>query len=313
MLRFCIRFCLFVGILVIPLYILQGRFDRAIYTGSDQKPIWVQNVKNESYSYAIGGSSRAENNADVNTIDSLLKIKGINMGYSGSDLAENYLTLLTFLRNGNRLSNYVLQIDDWSLIKPDSAFSYPFHEYFFLTLLNDKEVGDVIRHEDGPGKYYLWKWIPFAKYAEFNYIYPIQKIFVHPHTIYNHTHGTVLLDDQMLDTVALEKRLGPIRHYPNSNSYSYLQKMKELCKENGIRLIMYTAPIYYKYHQCIENKACRSLISSFAKANQLNYFDYTSSAICRNGDLMMNEAHLNRKGTLLFSKLLADSLSNHLK
>jgi hypothetical protein len=289
-------------------------FDKAITTRMNDKPVWVFSKKNQRYNYAIGGSSRAHNNADILTIDEKLKTSGINIGFSGSALAENYLTLYFFLKQGNKIDNYILQIDDLSLMSPDSCFLYPFHEYYFFPYLNDEQICTEFKANCPYLKYLTWKYIPFTKYAEFNYIYPIHKVFIKMPPVFDERKGTELVTEKhkgfkTFDSVIVNKE----QHSLSPGTLVYLNKIIGLCKEQKINIIFYTAPVYYKYYRSLNRAVFKSSIDSVCLKQHIKYYNFADIPTFMNEDLLYNQTHLNKEGTLLFSSFLADSLQTVLK
>lgn len=92
----------------------------------------------------------------------------------------------------------------------------------------------------------------------------------------------------------------------------YLQKIVNICNENGIELIFVTAPIanvsmqYIKNYDDIYNK-----IKNFADKNNIFYIDYNLENLQKNlltNDNFRDDAHLNHSGVTIisneFSKIL---------
>lgn len=278
----------------------------------EDKPFWVFTKTNQRYDYAIGGSSRAYNNADVITIDRALGRKGINIAFSGSGLAENYLTLYLFLKQGNKIKNYILQLDDWSLINPDSSFSYPFHEYYFFPYMNDGEVCTTIRENRPYIKYLVWKYLPFVKYSEFNNIFPLQNSLKRVPPVFDSLMGTGLLADRHKDDHDMNGEGRVMEHKLFRSNLKYLGKIIDLCKKENIGLYFYTAPIYNKFFEKLKRDECQACVDSVIAGNKVRYFDFTLDPHFRDTALLYNETHLNMPGTILFSGILADSLNKYL-
>jgi hypothetical protein len=287
-------------------------FDKKVPHSVEDKPFWVFNKTNQKYDYAIGGSSRAYNNADIVTTDRVLGRKGINIGFSGSGLAENYLTLYLFLKKGNKIKNYVLQLDDWSLINPDSSFSYPFHEYYFFPYMSDNEVCATIRENRPYIKYLVWKYLPFVKYSEFNNIFPFQNSFKSVPPVFDSLMGTGLLAGKHKDNEGMNGEGRIVEHKLYRNNLKYLDKIIQLCKTEKINLLFYTSPIYDKFFEKLKRDECRSCIDSINKEHNIKYLNFTLDPHFKDTALLYNETHLNMSGTLLFSGILADSLNKYL-
>lgn len=300
------------ALFLLPLVILLTAFDY-LYTAKavgkkGAKPHWAMNRKNESYDFVVSGSSRAENILDILTIENATKTKGLNLAYTGSALAENYITLYRFLENRNKIGSLVLSVDEWGLINPDSSYSYPFHEYFFLPFLNDRTMDSVIKDNSSALKYCIWKYLPFIRYSEFNHIYKFSDFFREDDaTVLNRTKGSSLLDNTTADSLLYKKYPAKIFHI-EKKPLAYLDKIIELCRSNNVRLLFYSAPVHHLYRASLKNRSvCKDTISSIAKRNGITYWDFSDCSWLPDS-MYYNTTHLNRRGALAFSKVFADSL-----
>lgn len=282
------------------------------------KPSYIINCKNQHFDYAVGGSSRVHNNFNTTLFDSLTGLSGFNFGYSGSGLAQNYLTLYLFLKNGNTLKNYVQQLEPSALMK--NAYTHPLFEYFFMHYLSKDEVVNQFYKINVPwNKYYLWRYIPSIKYLEFN----------------NYCRLSNILSQKKIGNTELEfrgyakldrehKDAFPDREYPDVNTeyeidslnIFYLQKIYSLCKEYKINYVFYTSPVYHDFYLSYKPNNLKNALENYTKyikTNNVDYFDFCLDENYKDASLFLDETHLNAKGTDLFTTQLADSLKNSLK
>lgn len=96
----------------------------------------------------------------------------------------------------------------------------------------------------------------------------------------------------------------PTQYKPSSLELMYLKQIKEFCKNNNKKLILFTSPVYKD--QCkLDNQAMLKLM----KKNKIDYRDYTDYfQNDDNLDYWKDENHLSRIGAEKFSKYLAQEL-----
>lgn len=313
--KMIIKILVFSGFTYLILWILNYNLRKAASLIYIQKPSFVINCKDKHFDYLLGGSSRAHNNFNVAIFDSLSGKNGFNIGYGGSALAQNYITLYLFLKNGNSTKNYVQQIEDNFLVNPRTIFDYPFQDYFFLSNTNDSEIDQAFMLNVPFIKFYLWKYIPFIKYSEFNNYYSLKNLLHPPKT-----------DKEMLDlkgySKLTEKNIKdfPAKSYPileeekkvDSLNIFYLEKIRKLCKENNIKLIFYSSPIYQPKYLSYKPKNLHNALTDYVTQHNITYINFMQDNKYITDTLFYDETHLNSIGTDIFTQQLADSLKTKL-
>ncbi len=78
------------------------------------KQNWVLKISGYELDYAVMGSSRVAYVVDIKSLDSTYNRKGINIGVSGSSLAEEYIVLREFLKK-NEVKELLLNLDELAL------------------------------------------------------------------------------------------------------------------------------------------------------------------------------------------------------
>lgn len=280
------------------------------------KPSYVISNNNLQFDYICGGSSRVHNNFNTLLFDSITGLKGFNIGYGGSAIIENYTTLYLFLKSGNRTKNYLLQVEDNSLINQNIGMTYPFHDYFFFRQIGDPVIDEAYKNSLPDIKYYLWKYIPFIKYCEFNNYYSLKKIIKPPLV-----DGDMLLNKGYNKLDILHKPAFPKNNYEaiisetrvDTININYLKKIQELCKQNHINFIIYSAPVYQPSYESYKPKNLRDSLLNFVKQNNIPYYNFISDSNFKNVSLFYDETHLNAIGTDKFTKQLATNLVTLLK
>ena len=105
----------------------------------------------------------------------------------------------------------------------------------------------------------------------------------------------------------------PLANYHFSDiCYDYLEQMANLCKENGVELVLVKAPSLYPYWY----EEYSTQIADFAQAHQLHYYDLTQETEAIGLDFSQDTydagLHLNLSGATKLSKYFAELLAkNH--
>lgn len=294
-------FLIFFILLIVLSYPISLFISNHFYTYNKQN--WVLNLKEYDLDYAALGSSRVCNVIDTKTLDLAWGKKGINLGTSGSGYAENYLLLSEFIKK-NKISKLLLNIDEYSFNSKNS-FSYPFHDFEFLTLYSD--YAPVFYDFIPSWKYYLWKTLPVSKYCEFNTTYTLKKT---THPLLDKNMGAVIVNENEKDenkksTLASKKS----QEVQNTLDEKYFLKTLELCTKNKIEIILITTPIY-------SNKADKfrdfghEYIKDHPALAQLPYVDFHDLVDYSNVDYFSDHTHTNIKGSLFYSEALGKKLKN---
>jgi len=305
---FCITLCV--------LYLINFFYEKKAKDIYIDKPSYIIYSKGLNFDYLVGGSSRVENNFITASFDSVCRVKGFNIGFSGSAIAQNYLTLYLFLKNGNTSKNYLQQVEDNLLIDPKKAFTYPFQDYFFMPYIGDSIVDDCYKHNVPASKFFIWKNIPLLKYTEFKNYYTLNNL------IKTTLFDTLFLKTKGYSKLKIKHKKGfPLNSYPNNSlevpidsiNIFYLDKIKDLCKKNNINFIIYSSPIYKDSYLAYKPKNLHDALLNYVSINKIKYFDFMMDEKFNGSEFFLDETHLNAKGTDLFTKQFADTLKNYLQ
>jgi hypothetical protein len=288
-----------------------------------EKPSWVINKKNQHYGIGFLGSSRAINMVNIDSIEKKTGYKGINMGSGGASIVENFITLKFFLDNNNKLDNLYFQVDPFTLAGLRKVFSYPLKEYVFFEKINDSDLSDAIKLNNGYLKYYFWKYIPFVRYAEFSHVFSVKNLMepfaekeatTYFTAYYDSSKGSVLYKNKILPDSLINKYAKRIKkkendYEINSTSVKYLKKIILLANEHHINLVLYKAPIYDDYYVSYDFKRFFDPgMDSIAKETKLPYLNFQDLYFASDTKKFMDCSHLNEEGANIFSSILADSI-----
>lgn len=309
----------FIGFIIVlfPLMaFISNRYDKAFRHLKKEKAHWILNEKHGSYDVAFIGSSRVFNTIDPVIMDSVLKIKSINLGVGGAAYPEIYLLMDQFLKT-SQVKTVLLQVDMWGIIPGEQAYSHPFSEEKYLNLIGNKTVDSIYLQNSNPFKFYCRKYIPFFKYSEYNSIYSMEKMLLNmdpdnKNDFAKH-HGAILLNGRKkgitFDNIKSDN-LKKINYSPNSTMS--LRKIIALFRSKGIHVVLFTSPSYENFMRLVEfNRQAKDTIKSIAKQQQLPYFDFEQQAISIDSLYFRDYTHLNINGSLLFTSMLCDTLKKY--
>ncbi len=272
--------------------------------------------KGQSYDFAVLGSSRALNNVSVPEIEYTLNVQGINLGLSGANYAENYMVLREFLNNGNKLGILYIQADIYGMDSPN-AYSYPFNDYNYVFLLGDDTVADVFKDHINPLKYYMWKYIPYAKYAEFSNKYSfykyLKKGYICSADDWDKNSGSELLGQKKVNEEELFKVKKVNYSYKvNTSDSLYLDKIISYCIKKNIQVRLFTAPEKKAFvNQQGNRNTVYTVINAVCLKNKIPscYTDFNSDEINLH---FRDNTHLDSTGTKIFSSFLAKKIKTDL-
>ncbi|RDC65403.1 hypothetical protein [Adhaeribacter pallidiroseus] len=282
-------------------WILDEVFTRVYKKGEYTKTQWIYKMEGQQFDYAIHGSSRGYTTIDVGDINKATHLKGINLSVDGAYIADQYLTLKLFLEHGNKINHLYLQVDPVSsgTEKINSTTIPKFFPY-----IKEKEV---FNHFKQFGYiWYVYRYVPFYRYAEYNTIWGIHQF---------------LNDSFQLFPKEYDKyggRFYPVSNYKRSykkqqayefdltNNYKYLNKVIALCKSKNVKLTLFTAP----YSNVAVTEKYKQNVEAFKQMMSRKGVDYINYATIYNNELNMfyDEVHLNKKGVKTFTLEVKENL-----
>lgn len=301
------------GLIFLGLFWPLNRFyDHYYQTHLDlcDKARWILSLTDSSYQDAFIGSSRAYNMLDVNSYTAQTGRSAINLATSGSGFGENYLLLQRFLQQGNRLDRLIIQVDIYNL-DAEKAYSYSFHEYKYLPWLQEDSVAQVVKDHVPAHKYFLWRYIPFTAYMEFNQHYDFYKTlrggFACEGGPFLAQSGSLLRKDA--DYKDFREKAAQAYSF-NALDWTYFQRLVAFAQSQGIEVILYQAPEMADYlaHQ-VNRSALLQHYTDFAVAHQLAYYRFEDLALTRDRQYFRDFTHLNRAGSILFTEFLREKIS----
>lgn len=258
---------------------------------------------------AIYGSSRAWVDINPEILEDSLKLKAYNFGMDGHNFWLQHLRHLEYLKYNTKPKHIILAVDFGSLQKRADLYQY---EQFLPYMLWNKDMMQYTKSYEGFNYYDYY--VPLLRYAGKPSV--IKKSFhlfssnIEP-SEYRHK-GFKAVDKQWTDE--FERARVELKNYSISMdeaSIDLLNSFIEKCKKDNIEVTLVYTPEYIDVGKIVTNR--KSIINSYitlAKKHQIHFLDYSYNDICYDQDNFYNATHLNKKGSLAFSRLLAADLKN---
>ncbi len=236
-------------------------FQQRQYLDLSEKKQWILAQQGGSYDYAVLGSSRAFGAFDMNLLDSLTGLNGINLGANGSGFKDNYLVLSLFLKN-NQISKLFLQVDMASL-NSTTSFSNEFHAFTFMPYWEEEEVREVLKEEISLLENQIsalapqWRYFYFNKYFSPKEVLRRIQVSKTQRDLYSQSKGGIAREEitqkvREIKTYQLPKTADP-------TDLEYLMKIKTKAEAAGIEVIFFSAPRYQD-----SQEELKTILSSFA-------------------------------------------------
>lgn len=245
----------------------------------------------------IMGSSRAWVQYSTCILDSILHCNSYNLGIDGSAF-DRQLMRYDVYRIKNEKPRVVIQnIDFMSTLGITNGYE---REQFFPFLCN-REFRNVIKNESFS---IVEKYLPFGRYYGYYEILEPALFFAND-TLYK---GFRANDKKWLGYVTPNK---PFYFRSDKCTEKLFVDYVRRLSENDIRLIFVYAPVYYKAINDLANiDDMYHKFDSIAELFDVPILDYTFSAISYDTTYFYNASHLNKRGSELFTTMLAYDLDS---
>ena len=302
-------FALLTAALALGLHLLLARSLRRIATGE----IGAFNQAMQGRANAdivISGSSRAFRHYDPRILYRETGLTTFNLGRNASQIDVQFGVLKDYLRH-NRKPRLVIQnldLQSFILTRPGDIFD----PSLYVPYLDHEELYDCLRQID-PG---LWKWryLPLYAFATqdttFTWTAGLRAL-VHPGAAEACFDGFCPVDRGWTGDFDRFRR-----HHPDGieipidpGGVAVLDAMADLCRREGIQLMLVYSPQYHEMIGLTRNRAkIFELFHAIAERHGLTFLDYSDSPISRSRELFYNAQHLNSTGAEQFSLDLAHRL-----
>lgn len=253
------------------------------------------------YDAVFTGASKVTNDIDPLIFDSLTHLRSYNAGMVGA----TYSTIDIFTRRfvANHHPKYVFIGLDIDILKNENSL-YDFPQYYPYLQDSDIAVLSKRKSEMAFGKYapfiavsYMNDYLKGVAYDDWLDIHPTDDL------TYSHKgfFPAVVMDFQGTPTSF------PLTFTYDTANFKKLDALCHYCTDRHCELIFIMTPLYGVFENGKTNSAAyydrlRALESKY-RIKELNF--YIDSRFTKN--LFSDKSHLNHKGAILFSRILADS------
>ncbi|MEJ1237898.1 hypothetical protein WBG78_07215 [Chryseolinea sp. T2] len=301
-----------VGILIAFIF-CWGRFcdwyfaETKYFDDKTNKRAWALKLEDRKYDYGVLGSSRAYSSFDMVSLNSLLGLKGVNLGANGSGYVDNFLVLYLFLANGNVIDTLFLQVDIYSL-DSKANFSNAFHTYQFLPYWRDSIVANSLYPYLDAKERLLWEYLPDIRYFKFNKYFSPKEVVRRYQFSKQHVSGFDKTfggppgesfeeggNKMSADREAKERSFDDL-------DVAYLLKIIQLCKANYIYLVAYKAPeLSISLKNTSNYSALQAEIDEMLTQRNVPYIEFNEVS-AGDADSFSDPTHLNSRGREAFTK-----------
>lgn len=293
----------FVGILIVALIVSGAIADRAARKDVRQKAAWTFMHVDRHYDFLVLGSSRAYTTTDVHTIEDTLGSVGINIAEDGAGYRESEMVFDHFIAH-NSACTLLMEVDWFGF----DTTRQNANVWKYVPFLGDSLVDSYV-HEADPAKFYLWKWIPFTKYAEFNERIgwrSVLHILRHAPSPFD-DRGTYLLDGAFV--VPEGTRHTVARTHNDSSLDNSLKRIIQTARAHHMSVVLYMAPEFGGMLPLfVDRPKMIDYYRSLARDRDMSFLWFDELRFVADSSNFRDAIHLNRRGAIPFSAALAHKL-----
>ncbi|MQP52015.1 MULTISPECIES: hypothetical protein [unclassified Flavobacterium] len=194
------------------------------------------------FDYVVLGSSTGLTTLDTKLIDEKMHTSGLNISMDDTSLSSHYLMLQYFLSLGKKTNKLVLCVTPGDIQNPKVELNN--NDYRFLTEVQDSLVYNYYNRLEDKGLKVLAysKFFPILGVSYYNneLFYPSFYAFLKPNKRNRFDDKGNYTYPQITNNIS---KVGFATSKTNFVNPSFL-KIKKLCQQKGIELIVYQSPIY---------------------------------------------------------------------
>lgn len=288
--RFLLQIVKYAAILLVIVHVIAA-FSLWIHRQSAYyKPSYLATaVQEEDFDYIILGSSTGLTTLNSIQIDTITGLHGINLSMDDSSLSSHYLMLSHFLDQGKTTRKVVLSISEGDLENENPTLSG--NDYRFLPWVSKPYVQEYYNSFSGSEANTLARSasLPMLGVSRYNSVifFPAIQAAIQPKKRNRFdAQGNYVYPNSGGVTLTSRKETNIKIKNP------FYTKLKTLCEENYIELILYQPPI--------ANKTVTHIESDVLWINH--------SAILNDGSLFYDTIHVNAAGRTIASERLSQAL-----
>lgn len=268
-------------------------------------------IKDTSYYDGIYlGDSRTHFGINPYYVDSVLKIKTYNIGMGGANISETNFLAATYMKKHTAPKFAVIAIGYSNIFEPNNFFENPCY-YFFYN--DDTSVNHILQKLGYHTS--IYKILPITKYTAFDDFNKFSiaenlrgKTFLKPGGIaYN---GFISNSSNTFNVQDAEKAAATDTGF--YKGMTMLEETINLFKKNNTLPILVFPPASHANKKAPVEMKIDSAATSLAERFSIPLLHYDNDSSFTQ-DLFTDQWHLNIKGTVLYSKKLAQDLQAIIK
>ncbi|MCW3121244.1 MAG: hypothetical protein JWQ38_736 [Flavipsychrobacter sp.] len=255
----------------------------------------------------IMGTSRAWVQISPKIIDSMMHLNSYNLGMDGAAFRLQYERFKIYLRH-NRKPKYIIQEVGYTTLILNNSLSGP-NQY--LPYLNDTAVWRITQNSETPFDL-ADLYFPLYKY---NNELPLIKEGIRSYfgkgvqsAKYKGYQGKDMAWDGLFEEF---KKMHPNGHeYPiDKAAVAVFTEYLDFCKANDIKVFMVYTPVYYEaLKYVIKPEEVFDILRNYSATYHIPFYDHRTDSLNYSMDNFYNSQHLNRKGSEVFSRELAQEV-----
>lgn len=224
--------------IMIVLIILDVVFTLILSTSIRHKGSWITSFKNQKLDYVVLGNSRAFSAFDIDTIDELTGLKGINLAVDAAGPVEMRVIYEFFVKN-NEFNTVILLIDDRVVnskqynkkaIKHFLPFIWSDYKGSFWSLQNKEDFGIPLRY-----------YVPFYRYVQYSSEIGMREVVM---TMMSNNH---IYDENGFKMLKPKKMSDKVSFYKNDIIYNYnLNKLISKISDDNKNIIRINLPYFFE-------------------------------------------------------------------
>lgn len=284
--------------------------DKRSYTG--ELDIWENILHGDIQAdIFIYGSSRAVEQIDPEVLERCLGKTAYNFGFSGQK-SDLQLVRNRLIQEKLSKPEYIIySLDSFMLMESEGPTTK--EQFYPYMLFNEKLREDMKPYPKAFSTSDFY--VPLLRYRGVDglmtILQGIRASFDPGYKTPIRNKGYIAIDEEWNGDFEKMKKSGDKIKINNSqqsvNAFeAYLQE--EL--SNGIKIILVVTPQYSGANNIFEGQEKTfALFEEWSKKYDIPYFNYMNDSICSKKEYFYNALHLNKKGSQLFSKKLAEDIS----
>lgn len=279
------------------------------YQSSYEKFNDMFSENDKSYDVLLLGSSRTHRNIDVRICDSICQLSFYNAGISGAGGYEMLTSLKGFLQSHPKPKFVILNIDA-GILNIDRVF---FNPNLYLMNLDNDAIYSSMELKNYP--VFLYKHLPFFKFIEFNddmRIDALRGLLGRKETIFMHYNGYLAPYEKSMPLDTLNSKV--VTTVFNDTNFQYVDSIVRICRKNHINICFINSPSYTNCYKKIFSNystALNKINTDYCQRYNIKMLDFDTLNMNSNYDYFLDNIHLNKKGTQMYSTYLANSLKSN--